>query len=147
MQATCVNNYYDAWLSQPAGHEYTRGGNMKAPSRSLLCQWVKSAWEAVPTETVTKSFLSCSIATAWMEKMVRFTVSNLVNHAKLEVVLQQKMFKFLSPDDDDDNSDPFASDDDEEETESNELLVGDDDDDDDPSDPMSGEESDSEDSE
>ena len=46
-----MREYYDAWLSQPAGHEYTRGGNMKAPSRSLLCQWVKSAWEAVPTET------------------------------------------------------------------------------------------------
>ncbi len=27
---------YDTWLSEPACHEYTKGGNMKAPSRSLL---------------------------------------------------------------------------------------------------------------
>ena len=33
-----MREYYDTWLSQPAGHEYTRGGNLKPPCRSLLCQ-------------------------------------------------------------------------------------------------------------
>lgn len=141
-----MREYYDAWLSQPAGHEYTKSGNMKAPSRPLFCKWVKSAWEAVPIGTVKKSFLSCAITTALDGKEYDDEIHCFKSGQPCQagrVVLQQKMVKFLSSDDDDDNSNPFASDDDEEETESNELLV----DDDDPSDPMSGEESDSEDSE
>ncbi len=37
-----MKNHYDTWLSEPSCHEYTKGGNMKAPSRSLLCNWVKT---------------------------------------------------------------------------------------------------------
>ena len=94
------------------------------------------------------SFLSCAITTALDGKHddeIHCFKSGQPCQAG-RVVLQQKMVTFLSSDDDDDNSDLFASNDDEEETESNELLV-DDDDDDDQSNPMSGEESDSENSE
>ena len=52
-----MRRYYDTWLTEPAGHQYTRGGNMKSPSRSMLCEWVKSAWEAVPVQTVKESLL------------------------------------------------------------------------------------------
>ena len=53
---------YDAWLSQPEHcHQFTRAGNMKAPSRSLLCEWEKSSWKAVSTEMVKDSFTSCAI--------------------------------------------------------------------------------------
>ena len=38
-----IRGYYDVWLAEPTAHEYTRGANLKPPSRSLLCQWVKSA--------------------------------------------------------------------------------------------------------
>ena len=41
---------YDTWLSQPLCHEYTKGGNMKPPSRGLLCKWIKSSWNDIPTE-------------------------------------------------------------------------------------------------
>ena len=102
---------------------------------------VRSAWEAVPVETVKKSFLSCAITTALDGKeddgIHCFKPGQPCKAGR--VTLQQEMVKFLSSDDDHDNSDPFASDDDEEETESNELLI-----DDDPSDPLTGEESDNE---
>ena len=55
---------YDAWLSEPSLHEFTKGGNMKAPSRSLVCEWVKSSWDAVSTEMVLGSFMSCAITTS-----------------------------------------------------------------------------------
>ena len=46
--------YYDVWLSEPSAHTFTKGGNLKPPACSLLCQWVRSAWEAVPPETVSR---------------------------------------------------------------------------------------------
>ena len=52
---------YDTWLSEPAVHTYTRGGNMKPPSRSLLCEWIKEAWSSISEETIRKSFLCCAI--------------------------------------------------------------------------------------
>ena len=33
-----MRSHYDTWLADPACHEYTRGGNLNAPSRSLLCE-------------------------------------------------------------------------------------------------------------
>ena len=34
---------------------------MKAPSRSLVCEWVKSSWDAVSTEMVLGSFIASSL--------------------------------------------------------------------------------------
>ena len=59
-----LRSHYDTWLSQPGVHEFTRGGNMKAPSRSLLCEWVKASWAEVSTEIVKASFMSCAITAA-----------------------------------------------------------------------------------
>ena len=47
---------YDTWLSEPSVHEYTKGGNLKPPSRSLLCQWIKEAWNNIPEERIRDSF-------------------------------------------------------------------------------------------
>ena len=52
---------YDTWPSEPAVHTYTRGGNMKPPPRSLLCEWIKEAWSSISEETIRKSFLCCAI--------------------------------------------------------------------------------------
>ena len=59
-----LRSLYDAWLADPAGHEYTRGGNLKHPSRTLLCQCGKSSWEAVPVQMVKDSFITCGITTS-----------------------------------------------------------------------------------
>ena len=114
-----ISNYYDAWLSQPAAHEHTRSGNLKPPSCFLLCQWVKSAWEVVPVESVKKSFLSYAITIALDGKAEDgihcFKPAQPCEARK--VALQQEMVKFLSSDDDHDNSDPFTSDGDNDEVE------------------------------
>ena len=36
-------------------------GNMKAPSRGLICNWVKSSWDQISEETIKKSFKSCGV--------------------------------------------------------------------------------------
>ena len=59
-----MRNLYDDWLANPAGHEYTKGGNLKPPSWYLLCQWIKTCWEEIPTQMVKNSFLSCAITTS-----------------------------------------------------------------------------------
>ena len=58
-----MRSHYDTWLSQPDNFEYTRGGNVKPPSRALLCDWVKSSWESVSAEMIKNSFKSCAITT------------------------------------------------------------------------------------
>ena len=42
-------NHYDTW---PSYHKYTKGGNMKPPSRSLLCNWVKSSLDAISSKNL-----------------------------------------------------------------------------------------------
>ena len=36
-----VRQHYDDWLTDPAQHAFTKGGNMKPPSCKLVCEWVK----------------------------------------------------------------------------------------------------------
>ena len=118
-------SYYDLWLSQPRVHEYIRGGNLKAPSRSLLCQWVKLAWDAVPVETVKKSLTSCTITTPLDGKeddKIHFFKPNEPCHIG-RATLQQVMALFLTSNDNNEEDDPFASDEDEKEEERNEILV------------------------
>jgi hypothetical protein len=54
----------DNWLSEPSCHEYTKGGNMKAPSGGLLCKWVKCAWDSISTDMIKNSFLLSAITTS-----------------------------------------------------------------------------------
>ena len=53
-----ISAHYDTWLSEPSCHEFTRNGNMKAPSRSVICDWVKNSWDSIPSDTVKNSFKS-----------------------------------------------------------------------------------------
>ena len=114
---------YDSWLSEPSLHEFTRGGNMKAPSRSLVCEWVKSA---VSTQMVRDSFLSCAITTSLSgcddSKIHCFKPGQPCEAGRS--VLADEMKKFNSSDDTGANDvDPFASDTDEEADDDNELLI------------------------
>ncbi|KAL5474642.1 hypothetical protein EMCRGX_G026623 [Ephydatia muelleri] len=43
-------------------HDLTPAGNMRAPSKQLMVQWVVSAWEAVTTETIVRSFEACELS-------------------------------------------------------------------------------------
>ena len=116
---------YDTWLSEPNCHEYTKGGNMKAPSRGLLCEWVKSSWDEISTEMIKNSFKSCAITTRvdGSEDDVIHCFKENQPCAAGRSLLAQEMEKF---DADNDDSDPFAVNSDEEETENNEVCIDDD---------------------
>uniref|UniRef100_A0A1X7VHW7 DDE-1 domain-containing protein n=1 Tax=Amphimedon queenslandica TaxID=400682 RepID=A0A1X7VHW7_AMPQE len=105
-------------------HEYTINGNLKPPSRTLLCQWVKSALDAVPIETVKKSFISCAITAPLdgkdEDKIHCFKPNQPCNGGRAK--LQEEMDRFLNYNDESEE-DPFPSDEDEEETENNETLI------------------------
>ena len=52
---------YSQWMAT-GPKTYTAAGNVRAPSKALCLQWVKECWEALPTETVKKSFRACGIS-------------------------------------------------------------------------------------
>jgi hypothetical protein len=56
-------NLYEQWLAEgDEQHTFTKGGNLRAPSRVLIAQWVKSAWDSVSKEVIIKSFIVCGIS-------------------------------------------------------------------------------------
>jgi hypothetical protein len=44
--------------------EKTAGGNLKKPGLSIVATWVKSAWDELPIDMITRSFLKCGISNA-----------------------------------------------------------------------------------
>ena len=54
---------YDEWLfSGPV--EKTKGGNRRAPSKSLILKWIKQSWDAISPDIIRKSFKKCGISNA-----------------------------------------------------------------------------------
>jgi hypothetical protein len=43
-------------------HELTPSGRIKKPSYSLVCSWVKDAWEKIDTNLIRRSFKCCGIS-------------------------------------------------------------------------------------
>ena len=43
-------------------HELTSAGRIRKPSYSLVCSWVKTAWEKVEPSLIRKSFKCCGIS-------------------------------------------------------------------------------------
>ena len=116
-----LRSHYDTWLAEQACHQYIRGGNLKPPSRSLLCQWVKSSWEAVPVEMEKDSFMSCAITTSTNgsddDQIQCFTLEKPCEEGRR--VLAEQMQNVVAGSSES-NDDPFSSDEDIEETEKNE---------------------------
>ena len=42
-------------------HEFTATGRQKKPSEELICSWISEAWNNIPAEMVTATFLKCGI--------------------------------------------------------------------------------------
>ncbi len=40
---------------------YTKGGYERAPTKQLVCEWVKQAWKRLPTDLIKGSFRSCGV--------------------------------------------------------------------------------------
>jgi hypothetical protein len=56
-----VRTKWMTWMASDE-KEFTKGGNLKKPSISLVTSWVKSAWDELPAEMVAKSFLKTGIS-------------------------------------------------------------------------------------
>ena len=50
-----LRELYDTWLSD-AEKTYTKAGNMRAPSKMELCDFIVDAWNSIPKELIEKSF-------------------------------------------------------------------------------------------
>ena len=42
-------------------HEETAAGNLKAPPRRTVLQWIIDAWAELPTDVIKKSFTCCAL--------------------------------------------------------------------------------------
>ena len=103
---------------------------MKPPLHSLLCEWVKSSWDVVPTEMVKNSFTLCAITTSTDgsndHKIRCFKEGQPCEEGRS--LLTEKMEALVSGCSHDDDTDPFSSDTDDEETGNNEICVDEDED-------------------
>ena len=130
---SCFKSYLrrscDTWLSEPSVHEYTKGGNMKPPSRSLLFEWIKEACSSIPEETIKNSFRTCAITTntdaSDDDHIHCFKAGQPCEAGRSELLTA--MEEMIATRNKEVDKDPFASDVDEEETEENEACFDSDD--------------------
>lgn len=98
---------------------------MKPPSRSLLCNWVKSSWDAISIDTIKKSFLSCAITLSTDgskdDEIHCFKEGQPCADGK--ILLSEELKKLEA---ESDPSDPFEEEPDDEELEENEVCMDDD---------------------
>ena len=52
---------YDKWLAEEGIKQFTAAGNLKAPPRRTIVQWILQAWEQISSETIKTSFKSCAL--------------------------------------------------------------------------------------
>lgn len=52
---------YDEWPGTVGINEETAAGNLRAPPRRAILQWVLDAWAELPTEVIKRSFTSCAL--------------------------------------------------------------------------------------
>ena len=57
-----MKNLFDNFMEDESQHLYTKGGNMRAPSKIQICDMVVKAWNDIPEAIITNSFKVCSQA-------------------------------------------------------------------------------------
>ena len=122
-----MTELYDQWLSEGV-HQYTEGGNIKAPSRKRIVEWILDAWSQLPKESIVKSFKCCglNLATGGTEDD---NIHCLKKGQPCEAgrgKLSSQLSAVLS---DEDEGNPFISLSDEEEAAQEMNIIDDDDDD------------------
>ena len=50
---------YDDWLQDEDRHTFTRGGKIRAPTKTDLCNMMVRSWDKIPEENIVKSFRVC----------------------------------------------------------------------------------------
>jgi len=59
-----LGELYDDWLTTDDNKEFTKGGNLKAPSLKLLIDWVKAALALLSADLIKRSFKACALTNA-----------------------------------------------------------------------------------
>ena len=116
-------------MADSTGHQFICGGNLKVPSRALLCEWIKACCGEMSSETIKGSFKSCgiTIATDATEDDANYCCKEGQPCADGRASLAQKSCQLIQQLEDSDDSDPFKDEDeDEEEAECNEIRIGED---------------------
>ena len=55
-----VRRQWMQWMAEGI-HEFTATGRQKKASEELICSWISQAWNDIPAEMITSSFLKCGI--------------------------------------------------------------------------------------
>ena len=55
-----VTERYDEWMAE-GSQEYTAQGNLKAPPRRKIIEWILEAWKNVRIDVIKSSFKSCAL--------------------------------------------------------------------------------------
>ena len=55
-----VTEMYDAWMAE-GSQEFTTQGNMKAPPRRVIVEWILEAWNSLSKDVIKSSFKSCGL--------------------------------------------------------------------------------------
>eukprot|EP00731_Ephydatia_muelleri_P017673 Em0010g771a len=99
---------YTAWMSAQ-NHERTKAGNLRAPSKALMVDWVLRSWESLSSETIRHSFDVCGVTSCSDPKVIHCT-----KEGGLENDAHQRLVKFMqSPPDADDSEEDESEVDDE----------------------------------
>ena len=56
--------FYDEWLSTVGIHQETDCGDLKAPPRREVVQWIIKSWDRLSQDIIQKSFVSCALTCA-----------------------------------------------------------------------------------
>jgi hypothetical protein len=56
-----LREFYDKWMEGDADKSYTAGGNLRAPTKKLLIDWIVTAWNELDISMIVKSFKSCGL--------------------------------------------------------------------------------------
>ena len=62
-----VTERYDEWRAE-GSQEYTAQGNLNAPPRRKIIEWILEAWKNVRIDVIKSSFYSCALNTVKTRK-------------------------------------------------------------------------------
>ena len=59
-KAMCTEKY-DQWLAEEGIHKKTAEGNLKAPPRRRVVEWILESWSSLAVDIIKRSFKSCTL--------------------------------------------------------------------------------------
>ena len=96
---------YDEWMAE-GSEEYTAQGNLKAPPRRKIIEWILEAWKNVRTDVIKSSCKSCALNIA-IDGSENESIHCFKKNQPCSAGLQR--LKVMANTIDDEREDPFVS--------------------------------------